>query len=133
MPLKSPDRTDTPPTGREAPRGEVEHLLLPEKIPHVPPPPPPLAQMGTVSNVGGQGTRVMIIGGDGYCGWATSLHLAARGYKVAIVDNLVRRNYDTELGMETLTPIASAHDRVDTWNKISGQPVELFVGDINDW
>merc|ERR1719502_2134386 len=81
----------------------------------------------------GKGKRVMIVGGDGYCGWATSLHLAARGYKVAIVDNLVRRTYDIQLGMETLTPIASAHDRVETWNRISGQPVELFVGDICDW
>lgn len=49
------------------------------------------------------------------------------------VDNLVRRTYDIQLGMETLTPIASAHDRVETWNRISGQPVELFVGDICDW
>ena len=83
--------------------------------------------------MGGQGTRVMIIGGDGYCGWATALHLAGRGYRVCIVDNLVRRQYDTSLGLDTLTPISSIHDRVRTWNDISGQPVELKIGDICDW
>ena len=51
-------------------------------------------------------------GGDGYCGWATALHLSARGYQVCILDNLVRRAYDAQLGLDTLTPIATAHDRV---------------------
>lgn len=51
-------------------------------------------------------------GGDGYCGWATALHLSARGYAVCIVDNLVRRNYDAQLGLDTLTPISSVHQRV---------------------
>ena len=52
------------------------------------------------------------VGGDGYCGWATALHLSARGYAVCIVDNLCRRLFDLQLGLDTLTPIASAHDRV---------------------
>ena len=51
-------------------------------------------------------------GGDGYCGWATALHLSARGYAVSIVDNLCRRSWDLQLGLDTLTPIASAHQRV---------------------
>ena len=51
-------------------------------------------------------------GGDGYCGWATALHLSARGYKVAILDNLARRSWDLQLGLDTLTPIVSAHQRV---------------------
>lgn len=51
-------------------------------------------------------------GGDGYCGWATALHLSARGYQVCIVDNLARRTYDLQLGLDTLTPIVSIHDRV---------------------
>ena len=51
-------------------------------------------------------------GGDGYCGWATALHLSARGYAVSIVDNLCRRTFDLQLGVDTLTPIASAHQRV---------------------
>ena len=51
-------------------------------------------------------------GGDGYCGWATALHLSARGYEVCIVDNLVRRQYDLQLGLDTLTPITTIHQRV---------------------
>ena len=73
------------------------------------------------------------LGGDGYCGWATALHLSARGYAVCIVDNLARRGYDAALGMETLTPIASAHDRVRTWGEVSGKNVELLVGDVCDF
>lgn len=51
-------------------------------------------------------------GGDGYCGWATALHLSNRGYEVSIVDNLSRRTYDLELGLDTLTPIATIHERI---------------------
>ena len=53
-----------------------------------------------------------VSGGDGYCGWATALHLSARGYEVCIVDNLCRRGFDLQLGLETLTPITSIHDRI---------------------
>ena len=75
----------------------------------------------------------MIIGGDGYCGWATALHLSARGYKVAIVDNLVRRTFDLQLGMDTLTPIHSIHDRVKKWAEVSGKNIDLMIGDICDF
>jgi len=75
----------------------------------------------------------MIIGGDGYCGWATALHLSARGYNVAIVDNLCRRTFDLQLGLDTLTPIASAHERVKTWAEVSGNHIELMVGDVCDF
>eukprot|EP00798_Chlamydomonas_sp_ICE-L_P029288 gene29287-12532_t len=81
----------------------------------------------------GAGRKVMIIGGDGYCGWATALHLSARGYEVCIVDNLARRNYDLQLGMDTLTPIASCQDRVRRWGEISSKNITLEIGDICDW
>ncbi|GFR50255.1 hypothetical protein Agub_g12441 [Astrephomene gubernaculifera] len=81
----------------------------------------------------GAGTRVMIIGGDGYCGWATALHLSARGYSVCIVDNLCRRQFDLQLGLDTLTPIASLHDRVRKWSEVSGKHISLQIGDICDW
>jgi len=82
---------------------------------------------------GGAGTRVMIIGGDGYCGWATALHLSARGYEVSIVDNLCRRQFDLTLGLDTLTPIASIHDRVRAWQGVSGKKLDLQIGDVCDW
>jgi len=75
----------------------------------------------------------MIIGGDGYCGWASALHLSARGYEVSIVDNLCRRQFDLQLGLDTLTPIASVHDRVRKWAEVSGKHIDLQIGDICDW
>jgi UDP-sulfoquinovose synthase len=53
-------------------------------------------------------------GGDGYCGWATALHLSARGYDICIVDNLCRRQFDLQLGLDTLTPIKSIQQRIKT-------------------
>ena len=50
---------------------------------------------------------VIVLGGDGFCGWPTSLHLSDQGHDVVIVDNLSRRNIDTELGCSSLTPIQS--------------------------
>jgi hypothetical protein len=50
-----------------------------------------------------------------------------------IVDNLARRGYDAQLGMDTLTPIASIHERVKTWQEVSGKTLKLEIGDICDW
>lgn len=77
--------------------------------------------------------RVMVIGGDGYCGWATALHLSNKNYEVAIVDNLVRRQFDDQLGLDSLTPIASIHNRIRRWKSITGKTIELFIGDICDF
>jgi nucleoside-diphosphate-sugar epimerase len=71
----------------------------------------------------------MIIGGDGYCGWATALHLSARGYEVAILDSLVRRAMDAECGFDTLTPIASIHTRLAAW-KVRGAWVLLVNREV---
>lgn len=77
--------------------------------------------------------RVLIIGGDGYCGWATALHLSARGYETAILDNLIRRTWDNQLQIETLTPIASIQKRLARWKRTSGEVIPLYLGDINDY
>ena len=55
---------------------------------------------------GADGSITVVFGGDGFCGWPTSLHLSARGHEVVIVDNLARRSADVELGVSSLTPIA---------------------------
>jgi UDP-sulfoquinovose synthase len=81
-------------------------------------------------NGGSSAKRVMILGGDGYCGWATALHLSKKGYEVAIVDNLVRRLFDEQLGSQTLTPIASLQKRVKKWKAISGKTLPVYIGDI---
>ncbi|KAF5467983.1 hypothetical protein F2P56_012181 [Juglans regia] len=77
--------------------------------------------------------RVMVIGGDGYCGWATALHLSNKGYEVAIVDSLVRRLFDHQLGIDSLTPIHSIHNRLRCWKSLTGKTIELFIGDICDF
>ena len=56
--------------------------------------------------------KILVLGGDGYLGWPTALHLSALGHEVTVVDNLVRREYDREMGVDSLVPIASLQDRV---------------------
>jgi UDP-sulfoquinovose synthase len=77
--------------------------------------------------------KVLVIGGDGYCGWATALHLSNRGYEVGILDSLVRRYWDAKLGVDTLTPITSIHKRIQRWQDLTGKSLDLFVGDITDY
>jgi UDP-sulfoquinovose synthase len=77
--------------------------------------------------------KVLVIGGDGYCGWATALHLSKLGYEVGIVDNLIRRHWDLELGVDTLTPIASIQKRIAHWHALSGKSIDLFIGDITNY
>ena len=76
--------------------------------------------------------RVLVLGGDGYLGWPTALHLSARGYDVGVVDNFARRGYDHELGAESLLPITSMKQRLARWTELSGREVPLFVGDLTD-
>ena len=77
--------------------------------------------------------KVLVVGGDGYCGWATALYLSNRGYEVGILDSLVRRYWDLELGVETLTPIASIQQRLQRWHDLTGKSIELLVGDITNY
>ena len=67
--------------------------------------------------------RILILGGDGFCGWPTSLHLSARGDDVVIVDNFARRSADVELGAESLTPIAPLDVRLATWKELTGREI----------
>lgn len=77
--------------------------------------------------------RVLVIGGDGYCGWATALYLSNRGYEVGILDNMVRRHWDAQLCIETLTPIAPIQQRIARWQELTGKAIDLFVGDITNY
>ena len=77
--------------------------------------------------------KVLVIGGDGYCGWATALYLSNRGHEVAILDSLVRRHWDNELCLETLTPIAPIQQRLQRWKDLTGKSIDLFIGDINNY
>ncbi|MDE3085632.1 MAG: NAD-dependent epimerase/dehydratase family protein [Acidobacteriota bacterium] len=76
--------------------------------------------------------RILVLGGDGYLGWPTALHLSRRGHDVGIVDNCVRRNYDHEMGVDSLVPIETLHKRVRLWQEVSGLTIETYVGDLTD-
>lgn len=69
--------------------------------------------------------KIVVLGGDGFCGWPVSLHLSKLGHEVIIVDNLSRRNIDTELEVESLTPIKHIHERISAWKEISGKTIEF--------
>jgi len=77
--------------------------------------------------------RICVLGGDGYCGWATALYLSKKGHRVAIVDNFLRRQWDFELGVQTLTPIQPLADRLHVWQELTGEAIELFTGDVTDY
>ena len=77
--------------------------------------------------------KIAVLGGDGYCGWATALYLSQKGHAVAIVDSLIRRHWDNELGVQTLTPIRTLPERLRAWQEVSGKTIESFVGDITDY
>jgi UDP-sulfoquinovose synthase len=76
--------------------------------------------------------RVLVLGGDGYLGWPTALHLSARGHQVTVVDNLVRREYDVEMGVDSLVPIYPLDERVAKWAEVSGHQIDIRIGDLTD-
>ncbi|HEY3456406.1 MAG TPA: NAD-dependent epimerase/dehydratase family protein [Bryobacteraceae bacterium] len=77
--------------------------------------------------------KIGVLGGDGYCGWATALYLSAKGHSVAIMDNFARRQWDYELGVQTLTPIRPLAERLRVWQELTGKSIQLFVGDVTDY
>lgn len=77
--------------------------------------------------------KIIVAGGDGFCGWPTALYLSEQGFEVAILDNMVRRVIDVELKSNSVTPIADIYDRVAKWKEITGKTIEVFIGDLNDY
>jgi UDP-sulfoquinovose synthase len=76
--------------------------------------------------------RILVLGGDGYLGWPTALHLSACGHQIAIVDNFARRQYDHELGVQSLVPIEPLAVRIRAWQQVSGQRLDTYIGDLTD-
>jgi UDP-sulfoquinovose synthase len=77
--------------------------------------------------------RILVLGGDGYLGWPTALHFSQGGHDVGVVDNLVRRHYDEEMGSNSLVPIRQLQRRVATWKEVSGHTITPFIGDLDDY
>ena len=74
--------------------------------------------------------KVLVIGGDGFCGWPTSLYLSDQGHDVTIIDNLSRRAIDGELGIESLTPISSMEVRLGAWKELTGKEIGFINLDL---
>jgi len=74
--------------------------------------------------------KVLVLGGDGFCGWPTALHLSAEGHDVTIVDNFARRVADVELETSSLTPIAPMSTRLSTWARITGKEIGFERFDV---
>jgi UDP-sulfoquinovose synthase len=74
--------------------------------------------------------RIIVLGGDGFCGWPTALHLSAQGNDVVVVDNLSRRNIDNELEANSLTPISPMGKRIAAWKEVAGRDIEFYNFDV---
>ncbi len=74
--------------------------------------------------------RVLILGGDGYLGWPTAIYMSERGHEVAVVDNMIKRYWEAEIGVEPLLPIRPLPARVKRWKEISGGDIAVYIGDI---
>jgi len=69
--------------------------------------------------------KIMILGGDGFCGWPTALHLSRAGHDITIVDNLSRRKIDIELEVDSLTPIKPIGERIAVWKELTGNEIQF--------
>ncbi|MCE6953336.1 NAD-dependent epimerase/dehydratase family protein [Cereibacter sphaeroides] len=77
--------------------------------------------------------RIAVLGGDGFVGWPTALHLSALGHEIHIVDNLSRRWIDTELGVQSLTPMDSIQERCRIWHQETGQRLHFHFLDLREY
>ena len=75
--------------------------------------------------------KVIVLGGDGFCGWPCAVNLAEQNHEVIIVDNLSRRKIDIDLEVESLTPISSITERLSVWEEIGGNPMRFINMDIS--
>src|SRR5579859_4848543 len=87
---------------------------------------------GSPTQTAGATVRILVLGGDGYLGWPTALHLSEVGHHVAVLDNFARRQYDYELGAESLVPIEPLQTRIAAWREVSGKSISMYIGDLCD-
>ena len=74
--------------------------------------------------------KIAILGGDGFVGWPTTLHLSDQGHEVHVIDNLSRRWIDAELGVQSLTPMDSIQERCRIWHDVTGRKLHFHLLDL---
>lgn len=77
--------------------------------------------------------KVLILGGDGYLGWPTAMHLSQYGHEVRVVDNYLRRRVCMEEDVPALYPVPNLHERAKIWKGISGKTIDVQIGNLSDW
>ena len=77
--------------------------------------------------------RILILGGDGYLGWPTAMHLSAHGHQVAVVDNYLRRRLCREEKVDFLFAVPELDERAALWRSVSGHEIAVYIGDLNAW
>ena len=77
--------------------------------------------------------KILILGGDGYLGWPTAMHLSAQGHQVAVVDNYLRRSLCREENVEPLVEVPNLHQRTALWEAVAGYHIPVFIGDLRQW
>ena len=74
--------------------------------------------------------KVLILGGDGYLGWPTAIHLSSLKHEVCVVDNYMRRKLMQEENVDLLYPVPNLHERVQAWKEQSSEEIKCFIGDL---
>ena len=74
--------------------------------------------------------KVLILGGDGYLGWPTTMHFANEGHDVYAIDNLSKRKIESEYGVEPLNIIKPFNERVKAWNLNQKNKIKHYVSDL---
>lgn len=77
--------------------------------------------------------KILVLGGDGYLGWPTAMHFSNEGHEVGLVDNYVKRKWEMEVGAGPLNDPPILEDRVDTWERETGNPMDVYIGDLKNY
>ena len=77
--------------------------------------------------------KILILGGDGYLGWPTAIHLSALNYEVYVVDNYMRRKLMEEHNVKPLYTVLQLPERVNAWKNQREREIKYFIGDLNNW
>lgn len=77
--------------------------------------------------------RIIILGGDGYLGWPTSMDLAAKGHEVLTIDNYSRRTIAMQTSSEALIPTPNLQERVKLFQSLTGKKINVSIGDLKDY